>query len=144
MSLTSRTIEAACHCGNIRYALQWPEEAFPITVRECGCSFCQKHGGVYTSHPQSELHIEILDSDKVSAFRFGHETADFNFCAVCGSLMYVICPLEGNNYAVVNVNNWENISQDELIHSNTDFDAETVDSRLERRKKNWIPKLVFS
>ncbi|MGR8949559.1 MAG: GFA family protein [Gammaproteobacteria bacterium] len=139
-----RVIDGACHCGNVRYELSWPAHEFPITTRECSCSFCQKHGAVYTSHPRSALTLHISDEDKVVRYRFGHETADFIICRSCGSLMCAISHIDGHDYAVINVNNFENIDAAELVHSVTDFDLESIAVRLARRKKKWTPDVRFS
>jgi len=138
-----RTIEGRCHCGNIHYELAWPASEFPLTVRECSCTFCQKHGALYTSHPQSQLFINVDNNEQLTRYRFGHETADFVLCGRCGSLMFAICPLDGNDYAVINANNFENLTSQEMIHSVTNFDEEDIDGRLRRRKKNWTPSVTF-
>jgi hypothetical protein len=41
-------------------------------------------------------------------------------------------------YAVVNVNVLENIDQSWLHRAAVTFEGENVESRLERRKRNWI------
>ncbi len=70
-------IEGKCHCGNITYVLHWPAEGTKIPVRACSCSFCTKHGGVYTSHGDAELAAVVHDEGLVSRYRFGTETAEF-------------------------------------------------------------------
>ena len=42
-------ITGRCHCGNISFALDWQPEPTDIPARACSCSFCTKHGGVWTS-----------------------------------------------------------------------------------------------
>jgi hypothetical protein len=42
-------ISGRCHCGNISFALDWQPEPSEIPARACTCSFCAKHGGVWTS-----------------------------------------------------------------------------------------------
>lgn len=58
-------------------------------------------------------------------------------------LMFAICPIDGNEYAVINANNFENLAPEELIQSVTNFDLETIDVRLARRKQNWTPDVTF-
>jgi hypothetical protein len=67
-------ISGRCHCGNISFALDWRPEPSEIPARACICSFCAKHGGVWTScstgsrlregRPESietsPLHLDIL------------------------------------------------------------------------------------
>lgn len=141
--MNNRIIEGRCHCGNIHYELAWPADAFPITLRECSCSFCQKHGGNYTSHPKSKLVVHVKAKEKLSRYQFGHKTADFMLCGTCGVLMFAICPMDGNEYAVINANNFENLAPEDLIQSVTNFDLETIDVRLARRKENWTPDVTF-
>lgn len=133
------TIGGKCHCGNVAYELDWPDSGKPIAVRACGCTFCTKHGGVYTSHPGARLRARVLDGGKVSRYAFGTETAEFFVCAVCGAVPFVTSAIDGGRYAVVNVNTFENVDPSELDSSPTDFDGESVDDRLGRRKRNWIP-----
>ncbi len=132
-------ISAACHCGNIRFELPWPEHELEIQVRKCGCSFCRKHGGVWTSHRDSLLVVTIKDSALVRKYRFGTKTADFHICSACGVVPFVLSEIDGAIYAGVNVNTFEDIGPHSLSTSSTDFDGEDTGSRLERRKRNWIP-----
>jgi hypothetical protein len=132
-------IEGKCHCGNIRYALDWPGEASEIKVRACGCSFCVKHGGNWTSHRGAELAAQIGDASLVSRYRFGTQTADFYVCARCGAVPFVTSAIEGRVYAVVNVNTFEGINLSSLPRAAANFDGEGTGERLERRVRNWIP-----
>lgn len=138
-----RGIHGGCHCGNIRFTLRWPETEGAIAVRACSCSFCVKHGGVYTSHPEAGLDVEIADPARVERYRFGTETADFHVCRSCGVVPVVTSTIEGRLYAVVNVNSFEDVDRSELVPSVADFDGETTESRLARRQRNWIPHVTF-
>lgn len=70
-------IAGQCHCGNIRVALEWPQDCAEIPARSCDCSFCVKHGGVWTSHPRARLSARFDDRSQVSAYAFGTKTATF-------------------------------------------------------------------
>ena len=137
-------IEGACHCGNISYVLTWPGSGTEIPVRECGCTFCRKHGGAWTSHRDSELTAVLDDESFVSKYRFGTTTAEFYVCSLCGAVPFVISDIENQLYAVVNVNTFEGVDSSTLIRSSTNFDGEDTDSRLERRRRNWIPNVRIS
>lgn len=137
--MSHTTIKGACHCGNIRLVLDWPEEATEIPVRRCGCTFCQKHGGAWTSHRDAELIVDVDDEAAVSKYNFGHETADFCVCSICGAVPVVLCEIDHNRYAVVNVNTLERPNGYTFPETSTDFEGEDTDSRLERRAQNWIP-----
>jgi hypothetical protein len=50
----------------------------------------------------------------------------------------VICELDTHLYAVVNVNTFQGVDPSWLRRSAADFEGEDVESRLARRKRNWI------
>ena len=138
-----RRINGKCHCGNISYEFLWPEPDSCIPVRACSCTFCIKHGGVYTSHPDGQLTVQISDRTLVNQYSFGTKTAEFHICTECGALPFVTSAIEGKVYAVVNVNTFEGIDRSELDSSVTDFDGESVGDRLERRKQKWISQVTI-
>jgi hypothetical protein len=131
-------IEGKCHCGNIRYVLDWPGDATEITARTCGCTFCIKHGGSWTSHRDAKLAAEVRDASVVSKYRFGTGTADFYVCSRCGAVPFVTSAIGDHLYAVVNVNTFENVDPSSLVRTTTSFDGEGTGDRLERRQRNWI------
>jgi len=137
-----RTIQGKCHCGNVEYELQWPKSSEPLAVRACSCTFCTKHGGVYTSHPQASLKARVSDGSRLSKYAFGTRTAEFYVCSGCGVVPFVTSAIDGATFAVVNVNTFENVAAAELVSATSNFDGENVTQRLERRKRNWIPRVV--
>lgn len=136
-------IAGRCHCGNIAFELQWEGEPPEIPARTCGCTFCVKHGGVWTSNPRSTLTISIGDPALVSRYAFGTRTAIFHICSRCGAVPLVTSEIEDNLYAVVNVNVFENVDASWLRRSATNFDGEDIGDRLARRKRNWIGQVRF-
>ena len=134
-------IDGSCHCGNIKFNLAWPDDAPQIGIRECGCDFCQKHGGEWTSHRDAELDVLISEPSKISKYRFGTGTADFYVCSVCGDVPVVICEIDNLLYGIVNTNAFEANANITFTHTTTDFDGEDVDGRLDRRRRNWIPSV---
>jgi hypothetical protein len=137
-------IRGSCHCGNVAFLLDWRPEPSEIPARACSCSFCLKHGGVWTSCPTGALTIEVKDPSRVSKYSFGTKTADFLVCAVCGAVPVVTSQIEGNTYAVVNVNAMEAVDPSMLKRSAVSFDGEDEASRLRRRAKGWIPSVRFA
>ena len=137
-------IEGKCHCGNISFALDWPGDGKTIPVRACSCDFCTKHGGTYTSHRDAALAALVHDEALVSKYRFGTGTAAFHVCARCGVVPFVTSTIDENLYAVVNVNCFEGIDPACFSRAITDFDGETTESRLDRRKRNWIPTVTVA
>ena len=137
-------IRGSCHCGNIRFLLRWPTSTVQIPVRRCSCTFCQKHSGAWTSHQDSDLCIEVDDSSLITRYRFGTETADFWFCSLCGVIPVALSQIDGRQYAVVNVNTFEDIDSLSFCNSSSNFDGEDIESRLGRRKRNWIPDVLLT
>ena len=112
-----------------------------IPVRSCGCTFCVKHGGTYTSHRDAKLEAVIRDQESVSKYRFGTGTADFFACSRCGAVPFVTSEIHDQVFAVVNVNTFEGVDRAILRESVTDFDGEDTESRLDRRRRTWIPNV---
>ena len=132
-----RQIHGSCHCGNIRFVFHWPGAGDSIPVRACGCSFCVKHHGVWTSHPDGRVQLSADDPARVQRYRFGTETADFYVCKTCGVAPIVTSDIDGSTYSVVNVNCFDDVDRLELVESTTDFDGETTEDRLARQQRNW-------
>ncbi len=137
----AREIHGGCHCGNIRFVFTWPGGP-TIPVRACGCAFCQKHGAVWTSHPDGAVRLHIADKAQLNRYRFATATADFHVCRTCGVAPIVASAHDGELYAVVNVKTFEDVDAADLDMSPADFDGESVDDRLARRKRNWTPLVV--
>jgi hypothetical protein len=127
-----------CHCGNIAFELEWEGESPEIPARACGCTFCVKHGGVWTSNPNARLEVAIQDSSLVSKYTFGTRTATFHVCARCGSVPLVTSEIANRLYAVVNVNVLENVDPSRLHRATASFEGEDIESRLARRTRTWI------
>ena len=136
-------IHGKCHCGNISFSLTWEPDPVEIPARACTCSFCVKHGGVWTSNPQGALKVIVKDPSLVSRYAFGTRTADFHLCARCGVVPVVTSWIEGRLYAVVSVNAFEGIDQSMLRRTPASFDGEGSDSRLARRQHNWIANVEY-
>lgn len=137
-------IAGGCHCGNISFRLDWRPEPAEIPARACTCTFCQKHGGVWTSCSGGALKVMVKHADRMSRYSFGTKTADFHICAICGAVPVVTSRIDGQLYAVVSVNAFEGIDPALLRRAPISFDAETERTRLERRKRHWIPEVEFT
>jgi hypothetical protein len=137
-------IHGQCHCGNIAFTYKLEPDPAEIPARACGCSFCVKHGGVWTSHPAGVLRVTLQRSEEVARYSFGTKTAEFHVCTRCGVVPVVSSRIEGKLYAVVNVNTFEGLAAARLAKSPANFEAEGADSRLARRARNWIGDVAFS
>jgi len=136
-------IHGKCHCGNISFALAWEPDPAEIPARACDCSFCTKHGGVWTSNPRGALKVTVRDPSLVSKYAFGTRTAEFHVCARCGIVPVVTSRIDGRLYAVVSVNAFEGVDPSLLRRKPASFEGEGKDDRLARRKRNWIGDVEF-
>lgn len=132
----------ACHCGGVRIRGTWPGDLADITKRRCGCSFCVKHGGAWTSHPEARMAVTIADADAVERYRFGTATADFLVCRTCGAVPAVLSDIDGRTFGIFNVNCLDLPAGTDLAEAATDFEGEATDDRLARRQRNWIPDVT--
>lgn len=130
-------ISGRCHCGNIAFELAWNPDPAEIPARACGCSFCTKHGGVWTSNPGAEVRVRVAEPAEVFKYSFGTRTAEFHVCRRCGVVPVVTSAIDGGLYAVVNVNAFENVEPSLLRRAPASFEGEDEASRLARRKRNW-------
>src|SRR5512146_2976710 len=131
-------IHGSCHCGNISFRLDWQPDPTEIPARACSCSFCAKHGGVWTSCPAGDLVVTIRDASRVSKYAFGTRTAEFQVCAVCGAVPVVTSRIGGRLYAVVTVNSLAGLDPALFKRAAVSFDGEDEAARLSRRAKGWI------
>jgi len=138
--ITYRQIHASCHCGTVRVRLDWPQSGQAIPVRACSCALCTKHKAVWTSHPDGRFHLQIDQDAQVRRYRFGTRTADFHVCLTCGVMPIATCTIDGTEYAVINVNTFDDIDRAELVETRTDFEGEAAEDRLARRRRNWTPR----
>jgi hypothetical protein len=143
-SMAHRQIQGSCHCGTITFQFHWTQEGATIPVRACSCSFCIKHGGVYTSDPGGTILVRITDDEAVERYRFGTATADFFVCRRCGAVPVVTSEVGGTVYGVVNVNCFDNVDAADFDRAVTDFDGEGTDDRLARRTRNWTPRVEIT
>jgi len=136
-------IRGKCHCGNIAFSLTWEPDPSQIPARACDCSFCTKHGGVWTSNPSGALEVMVKDRSLVSQYAFGTRTAEFHVCSRCGIVPVVTSRIDDHLYAVVSVNAFDGVDPSLLRRSPASFDGEGEDSRLARRKRNWIADVRY-
>ncbi len=136
-------ISGSCHCGNVTFKLNWQPEPAVIPARACDCSFCVKHGGVWTSCATGSLDVQVRDASRLTRYAFGTRTADFHVCTACGAVPVVTSDIDGQIYAVVNVNCFNGVDAALIQRMPISFDAEEPAARLARRKKGWIAHVQF-
>jgi hypothetical protein len=136
-------ITAKCHCGNISFSLTWEPDPLAIPARACTCSFCSKHGGVWTSNPRGTLRVAVEAPGLVSEYSFGTRQACFHTCARCGVVPVVTARIDGKLYAVVSVNAFDNVDRSLIRPESTNFDGEDNQARRARWKRNWIANVEW-
>ena len=136
-------IDGSCHCGNVRFELEWPDSAARVPARACGCSYCVKHGAVWTSHPAAKLRVTAADHAHRRSYLFGTKTAVFHVCTGCGVVPVATSEIDDRRYAVVNVNAFDGFDATLLDRSPANFDGEGTGDRLARRTRNWIGQVEF-
>jgi hypothetical protein len=136
-------IQGSCHCGNIAFEFTLEAEPKEIPARACDCTFCTKHGGLWTSNPAGSLKVTVRDPALVSKYAFGTNTALFHICKRCGVVPVVTSEIESHLYAVVSVNAFNGVDPALIQRKPISFEGEMVESRLARRTRNWIGKVEF-
>jgi hypothetical protein len=137
-------LTGSCHCRNIGFTLDWRSGPATIPARACGCSFCDKHGGVWTAHPAAHLRIEVLHPGRVNRYEFGTRTAQFHVCTACGVVPLVTSVIDSRSYAVVSVNALDDVTPGLLDRKPVSFDGESEVDRLARRRLHWIGNVEFA
>ena len=140
---TRERVTGSCHCGQVTVHYHSPVPAGEIPVRVCQCTFCRRHGGRYTSHPDAKLEIISTSETALNRYRFGTSSADFILCARCGVAVAAVCEIEATLRAVVNTSVFDDFVAATENTSEHDFDDETLESRLARRQRNWIPDVTL-
>ncbi len=143
MNREKRRLHGSCHCGNIRFEFITAMTDEELPKRECQCSFCLQHGRISTSDPEGRLCIAIDEADDVNRYRFGHGTADFYVCRVCGAIPVVTSEVAGTTIGLVDVRMIENFAWSRTDATPHDFEGEDVAARLARRKGYWIGAVEF-
>ena len=128
-------LEGGCHCGAVRYELTWPDGG-RVPARRCGCDYCRRFDGQWTSHPDARLDLTM--AVEPIRYRFGTATADFLSCARCGVVVAAIDDSDATLRAIVNVHTLDDAAAMDFDRSDSDFSAETREARLARRAKNWM------
>jgi hypothetical protein len=136
-------IVGTCHCENIRFVLDWEPDPTEIVARACTCSFCVKHGNVWTSKPDARLEIAIRDPSSVAHYEFGTKTAQFKTCTLCGVVPVVTCSIDDRLYAVVNTNTFDATAALLVHRTPSTLDNESTSDRLDRRRRNWISHVTL-
>lgn len=137
-------ITGSCHCRNISFTLQCEPDPAKVPARACACSFCARHGAVWTTLSSASLKVSVKEPAHLSRYAFGTKTAQFHICTKCGVCPVVTSSIEGRLYAAVNANTFEDVESSLLQHASVSFEGESEAARLARRQRNWIANVEYA
>jgi hypothetical protein len=81
MPTTTATLNAACHCGTVRFTVRLADGF--NTIRRCSCSYCRMRGAVAVSAGLDDLTFVQGKAD-LTLYQFNTRTAKHYFCRTCG------------------------------------------------------------
>jgi hypothetical protein len=124
----------ACHCGAVSATY---ETDAPVRLRHDGCGFCASRGVKSASDANGKL--ALRSTRRLTRYRFGHRTADFLLCPLCGT--YVATRMEGPNgsVGVINVVGLQIAALRDLPVDIACLDGESEEERISRRLSRWTP-----
>jgi len=128
-----------CHCGAIGFEYRTEMSVGEWPVRACQCSFCLKHGGVYTSDPAGSLRFTHRDPSAASRYRFGQKTADFLFCGRCGGYLGAVTEEDGKPLMVINLRALDPQPDALSAPQPMSYEGESTGDRNTRRAARWTP-----
>ena len=148
MSESPYCYEGGCHCGGIAVRIESEHAASDRATRRCGCSFCATRGALYATDPGDRVTFRIKDKETLQRYRFGHGSADFLLCSKCGSFLGAFMDGEGDEEWGYAVPNLMNLNEKDLFPAPSgtpmDYDSESKDDRLMRRRARWSrAKILF-
>ena len=125
----------SCHCGAMSVEFL---SAKPFASRACGCSFCRKHQARVISDPEGRAIIRYDPGRKPLAYRFGMKTAEFLICSSCGVFLAAVTDVDGQLYAVLNLNTFDDAGA-ATAAAPMDYEDENPAERAQRRQRSWTP-----
>ncbi len=126
----------SCHCGSVSFRY---ERVAALSVRECQCGFCRKHGSRNVSDPQGLT--EIASKVPLTRYRFGLGITDFLICPTCGSYVAAAMGQGEDCRSTLNLNCFDD-PHPELVPEPMVYHAEDAGDRLERRRQRWTPTRI--
>jgi hypothetical protein len=137
-----KTLNGSCHCGALHVALETRKAAAELPARSCQCGFCTRHGALNTSDPEGFLHITAAPGS-LSRYRFGRGQIDMLLCVECGCYVAAVQDLDGGEMiGTVNVIGTKLEGFDGRSGEPMDYEDETDEARLMRRRAKWSPATV--
>jgi len=80
-----------------------------------------------------------VDESHLAKYQFGTRSGTVLLCAACGTYAGVILEVDGRMWSVANVRGLAIPQFKGVVAHAVDYDGETVESRIARRKRMWTP-----
>jgi hypothetical protein len=139
MGTSPNDYEGSCHCGAIGFIYRTEISPEKWNVRACQCSFCRAHAALTTSDPEGSVKFEEHVRGTLHHYRFGQTTADFLICRKCGVYLGAAISAPGGRYGVININALRPGPPNLPPPVAADYEGESAEQRIERRRKRWTP-----
>ena len=76
-------IEASCHCGAIRFAV----ETAPRVVNDCNCSICRRYGTLWAYYDPAHVQFRT-ENGPTDIYMWGTRELEFHRCRTCGCVTH--------------------------------------------------------
>jgi hypothetical protein len=134
--------QGGCHCGNLQIEFETTLNPAEIELRACQCTFCRKHGSVAVTDSAGHLAIRAAHGNNFGRYRFGLRTAEYLMCKACGVYVAAVTMGESEPRGIAIVNCLHDRRQFTSAPIAVDYDAESRDERVERRRRRWTPVTI--
>ncbi len=139
-----KILEGGCHCRKLRFQLETGLDLAQLPLRACQCSFCRHHGALSTSDPLGRVRFQVDDPQKLIRYRFGLHLADFLICGGCDIYIAAVMEQDGQRWAVINANTLDQAAQLKQAVTPMDYENESNEQRIARRRSRWTPVTSFT
>ena len=139
----TKTIEGACHCGNLTATLTTEKEPQDMWLRACQCDFCRSHNMRSLSDSEGLMEMHVRDEKQLNRYHFGLKMVNFLICKNCGNYIGALQDVGGELFGIINANLTENRGNLFGEASHAFYEEETGEERSARRKDVWTPATLF-
>jgi hypothetical protein len=137
--------KGGCHCGNLQIEFETDISPAEIELRACQCTFCRKHNSVAATDPAGQLVVRAEREESFGRYTFGLRTAEYLICNTCGVYVAAVTTGESEPRGIAIVNCLDDRRQFASAPIAVDYDAESREDRVERRRRRWTPvTMVFT
>jgi hypothetical protein len=135
----AHTFSGRCHCGNIAATFETPTDPASLPLRECGCSFCRKHGARTTSDPEGTIAFQVHVPTLLSRYQFALRVGEMWVCARCGAYVASVMRDGAEAFATLNIRCLDDASAFTGTPQTVHYDDEDATARKARRRYLWTP-----